>query len=305
MSTSPPRPPLAEEHAPRRRRLGCLLGSLLAGTLLVTGVYVGVEWFRDGMDLGGPVCRATASGTTVSFSAEQMDNAATIVGIGMGRGLPARAGTIAIATAIQESKLRNIDYGDRDSLGLFQQRPSQGWGTAEEILTPEYSTNAFYDALVRVDGYQDMVITEVAQEVQRSAYPDAYADHETEGRVIASTLAGHTPESMVCRLDAPTAHTVYDDLLTDLQSHLGVSGTVSADGRSLTVDTGSAQQAWSVGQYLVAKAGRHAVTEVQVDDRRWVRRSGPSSLEWQAADSRVGQTRVVAVLTPTPTATEG
>ena len=281
--------------------MGCLLGSLLVGTLLVTGVYVGVEWFRTGMDLGGQVCRATASGTTVSFSPEQMDNAATIVGIGMGRGLPARAGTIAIATAIQESKLRNIDYGDRDSLGLFQQRPSQGWGSPEEILTPEYSTNAFYDALVRIDGYQDMVITEVAQEVQRSAYPDAYADHEIEGRVIASTLAGHTTESMVCRLDAPTGHTVYDDLLRDLESHLGVTGAVSADGRSVTVDAGSPQQAWSVGQYLVAKAERHAVTEVQVDDRRWVRRSGPSSLEWQPAESPVGQTRVVAVLTPTPT----
>ena len=299
MSTSFSRPQLAEEHPPRRRRLGCLLGSLLAGTLLVTGVYVGVEWFRSGMDLGGPVCRATAGGTTVTFSPEQMDNAATIVGIGMGRGLPARAGTIAIATAIQESKLRNIDYGDRDSLGLFQQRPSQGWGTPEQILTPEFSTNAFYDALVRIDGYQDMVITEVAQEVQRSAYPDAYADHETEGRVIASTLAGHTTESMVCRLDAPTAHTVHDDLVIDLQSHLGLDGTVSADGRTLTVEAADAQQAWSVGQYLVAKAERHAVTEVQVDDRRWVRRSGPTSLEWQPAEGSVGPTQVVATLTPT------
>ncbi|WP_193315117.1 hypothetical protein [Nostocoides sp. F2B08] len=301
MSTSFSRPPLAEEHAPRRRRLGCLLGSLLVGALLVTGVYVGVEWFRTGMDLGGQVCRATAAGTTVTFTPEQMDNAATIVGIGMGRGLPARAGTIAIATAIQESKLRNIDYGDRDSLGLFQQRPSQGWGTPEQILTPEFSTNAFYDALVRIDGYQDMVITEVAQEVQRSAFPDAYADHETEGRVIASTLAGHTAESMVCRLDAPTGHTVHDDLVVDLQSHLGLTGTIDADGRTLTVETADPQQAWSVGQYLVAKAERHAVTEVQVDDRRWVRRSGPTSLEWQSADASVGPTTVVATLTPTPT----
>jgi hypothetical protein len=298
-----PRPPLAEEHESPRRRVGCLVGSVLVAALLVTGVLVGVQWFRSGMDLGGQMCRATASGTTVSFTPEQMDNAATIVGIGMGRDLPARAGTIAIATAIQESKLRNIDYGDRDSLGLFQQRPSQGWGTAEQILTPEYSTNAFYDALVRIDGYQDMVITEVAQEVQRSAYPDAYADHETEGRVIASTLAGHTAESMVCRLDAPTGHTVHDDLTTDLQTHLGVAGTVSEDGRSLTVDAGGEEQAWAVGQYLVAKAERHAVTEVQVGDRRWVRRSGPSALEWQAAEEPADPTRIVATLTPTPSPT--
>ncbi|MDO5503136.1 MAG: hypothetical protein Q4G67_08195, partial [Actinomycetia bacterium] len=119
------------------------------------------------MDLGGEVCRATAADSTVSFSPEQMDNAATIVGIAMGRGLPARAGTIAIATAIQESKLRNINYGDRDSLGLFQQRPSMGWGTEEEILNPEYSTHTFYDALVKVPDWENGVVTEVAQEVQR------------------------------------------------------------------------------------------------------------------------------------------
>ena len=74
-----------------------------------------------------------------------------ITAIAIRRGLPPRAATIAIATAIQESKVRNITYGDRDSLGLFQQRPSQGWGTPEQILNPEYSTNKFYDALVKVE----------------------------------------------------------------------------------------------------------------------------------------------------------
>ena len=93
----------------------------------------------------------------------------------MRRGLPARAASIALATAYQESKLRNLDHGDRDSLGLFQQRPSQGWGTAKQIQDPYYATNAFYDALVKIDGYQTMRITEAAQEVQRSGFPEAYA----------------------------------------------------------------------------------------------------------------------------------
>lgn len=252
------------------------------------------------MDLGGQVCRATAGGETVSFSPEQMDNAATIVGIAMGRGMPARAGTIAIATAIQESKLRNINYGDRDSLGLFQQRPSQGWGTEDEILNPDYSTNAFYDALVEVGDWENGVVTEVAQEVQRSAFPDAYGDHEHEGRVISSTLSGHTPASLVCRLDSPTWHTETDDLQADLQRHLGVSGSVSEDGRSLTVQTADERQAWSVGQYLVAKSERHAITGVTVGDSRWVRSSGPSALSWQAAreEATSGPTLVVATLTP-------
>ena len=289
----------AQERPRARRASGCLVGAVLVSGLVVAGAFAATQWLRGGVDLGGEVCRATAAGTTVSFGPDQMDNAATIVGIGMSRGLPARAGTIAIATAIQESKLRNIEYGDRDSLGLFQQRPSQGWGTPEEILDPEYSTNAFFDALVEVDGYEDRIITEVAQEVQRSAYPDAYADHETEGRVIASTLAGHTRASLVCRLDEPTTHTAVDALTSDLQSHLGVSGTVSEDGTTLTVETGDERAAWSVGQYLVAKSERHALTRVQVGDLAWSRASGRSALQWQEdADEAVPATRVVATLTP-------
>src|SRR5699024_7812582 len=116
------------------------------------------------------------------------------------RGLPARAATIALATAQQESKLINIDHGDRDSLGLFQQRPSQGWGSAREILDPRYSTNAFYDGLVEIEGYEDMEITDAAQRVQRSGYPEAYARHEVRSRAWASSLTGHTPTSVTCEL---------------------------------------------------------------------------------------------------------
>ena len=110
----------------------------------------------------------------------------------MRRELPPRAASIALATAMQESKLRNLEHGDRDSLGLFQQRPSQGWGTQEQILNPVYAINAFYDALDQVDGYQTMAITEAAQAVQRSAYPDAYAEHEADARALASALTGET-----------------------------------------------------------------------------------------------------------------
>ncbi|NLJ53008.1 MAG: hypothetical protein GX344_02575 [Intrasporangiaceae bacterium] len=290
--------PLAEEHPPARRRLGCVAAAIIVAAIVAVGGYAGLHWFRSGMDLGGPVCHATAGGETVTFSPEQMDNAGTIVGIAMGRGLPARAGTIAIATAIQESKLRNINYGDRDSLGLFQQRPSMGWGTPEEILDPEYSTNTFYDVLVTVPGWENGVVTEVAQEVQRSAFPDAYGDHEREGRAIASTLSGHTPAGLVCRLDAPIRHTETEDLVGDLERQLGLTATVSADSRTLSLTLGSEEQAWSVGQYLVAKAERHSITAVVVDDRSWTRASGPSGLTWLPTDDPVGAHTVTATLTP-------
>ncbi|WP_258401004.1 hypothetical protein, partial [Micromonospora saelicesensis] len=99
-------------------------------------------------------------------------------------GLPGRAAVISIATSLQESKLENLghlgDRNDHDSLGLFQQRPSSGWGTPEQITDPEYSTTAFLKGLKQVDGWQDMALTDAAQTVQVSAYPDAYAQWEQQ-----------------------------------------------------------------------------------------------------------------------------
>ena len=101
--------------------------------------------------------------------------------------------------------MRNVKFGDRDSLGLFQQRPSQGWGTAEQILNPEYSTNKFYDALQKIKGYRSMDIAQAAQRVQRSAAGEAYAQHEAQARVTASVLSGQTHAGMVCALKDPEA----------------------------------------------------------------------------------------------------
>ena len=126
--------------------------------------------------------------------------AGLITAIAVQRGMPARAATIALATAYQESDLRNLDGGDRDSAGLFQQRPSQGWGTLEQVRDPVYAANAFYDALAKVDGYEQLEITVAAQEVQRSGFPDAYADHEADARALASALSGNSPRAFSCRL---------------------------------------------------------------------------------------------------------
>ncbi|MFL6100169.1 MAG: hypothetical protein ACJ71T_09475, partial [Actinomycetales bacterium] len=178
VSSSPP---------PRPRRL--LRRRWIALAIALVLVVAGGAWWawqRLNPPLLGKGCTAVAGGRTVTLDAEQAGNAAIITGIAVKRRLPARAATIAIATALQESKLRNISYGDRDSAGLFQQRPSQGWGTKAQVTDPVYASNAFYDVLVKIEGYRSLSVTKAAQKVQRSAFPSAYADHEADARVLAS-----------------------------------------------------------------------------------------------------------------------
>ncbi|MFD7904382.1 C40 family peptidase [Kitasatospora sp. NPDC059747] len=109
---------------------------------------------------------------------EQIPNANTIQATGVAMHIPVRGQIVALATGLQESGLRNINYGDRDSLGLFQQRPSQGWGTPAQIMQPVYASTKFYEALQQVSGWQSMTVTQAAQAVQRSGFPDAYAKWE-------------------------------------------------------------------------------------------------------------------------------
>ncbi|MEV0493290.1 C40 family peptidase [Streptomyces atratus] len=110
--------------------------------------------------------------------AEQVPNAKTIQATGVAMNIPARGQVVALATALQESGLRNLTYGDRDSLGLFQQRPSQGWGTANQILDPVRTSTKFYEGLKKVSGWQSLSVTQAAQAVQRSGFPEAYAKWE-------------------------------------------------------------------------------------------------------------------------------
>ncbi|MGC5333752.1 hypothetical protein [Micromonospora sp. DT62] len=120
----------------------------------------------------------------VDLSDEQVANVKAIIAATKKAGMDERAAVVSIATALQESKLENLghlgDRNDHDSQGLFQQRPSSGWGTIEQITDPEYSTTAFLKGLKQVDGWQDMPLTKAAQTVQVSAYPDHYAQWEQQ-----------------------------------------------------------------------------------------------------------------------------
>ncbi|WP_091373301.1 C40 family peptidase [Actinokineospora alba] len=134
---------------------------------------------------------APVSGTGVDgYGADQLANAAVIVAVGKQMNVPVQGQVVAIATAMQESTLRNLDHGDRDSLGLFQQRPSQGWGTPGQIMNPTYAATQFYRHLLTVPGWQTMSATDAAQAVQRSGFPNAYAQHELTARLIVGAVTG-------------------------------------------------------------------------------------------------------------------
>ena len=128
------------------------------------------------------------------YSAEQVQNAAVIISVGQDLGVPVRGWVIAVATAMQESRLTNLghlgDQNDHDSLGLFQQRPSSGWGTPDQVTDPVYASTKFYEKLQTVEDWETLPLTVAAQRVQISAFPDAYAKHEPLATEIVNTLTG-------------------------------------------------------------------------------------------------------------------
>ncbi|MDQ0768458.1 hypothetical protein QF031_001207 [Pseudarthrobacter defluvii] len=281
---------MAPLSVPRRRGLRRLAVLLLTLALVAGGIYTAVYFVQRSETLVSERCTAKAADRTGELAPDQASNAALITAAAVRRGLPPRAATIALATAMQESKLRNIGHGDQagpDSRGLFQQRPSQGWGTEAQIMDPYYAVNAFYDALVKIPGYETLDITEAAQEVQRSAYPKAYAQHEDMGRAFASGLTGQTPAGVQCTLRSPTAGGNSASVATELdQAYGGVDSQV--DGAALVVDADGAL-AWSVAQWAVANAKDLAVTRVEVAGHTWQRAGGDG---WQVTGSPDGQVRI-------------
>jgi hypothetical protein len=278
------------ERAGRFRRRRLVAGVVALAVVLAGGAWW--AWHRMNQPVLGKGCTAVASGRTVTLDAEQAGNAAIITAVAVQRRLPARAATIAIATALQESKLRNLTYGDRDSLGLFQQRPSQGWGTKAQVTDPVYASNAFYDVLVKIEGYRNLSVTKAAQKVQRSAFPSAYADHEADARVLASVLSGNSAAAFTCVL-SPT-HTARqtveasgrtpraDALANAAKRELGADVTATgAKGRSveLTLATstgGPAVDAWAIAHWAVARGGSLSVVAISTAQRSWSRTDRPN-----------------------------
>lgn len=273
-----------------RRGLRRALVLMLALTLAVGGIYVVVTMAQRTETLVIERCTAVAGSHQAELATDQAANAALISGVAVQRGLPPRAATIALATAMQESKLRNIRYGDQagpDSRGLFQQRPSQGWGTEAEVMDPYYSSGAFYAALAKIPGYEALEITAAAQQVQRSAFPSAYARHEGMARPFASALTGQSSASLDCTLRAPQEAGDPQLLLNELHSTFG-DVTASIEGQVLSVQSVDSQ-AWAVAQWAVAHAKAQNVVAVDVDGHSWLRQSRNG---WQESGSPAGLVRI-------------
>ncbi|MEW2477382.1 C40 family peptidase [Micromonospora gifhornensis] len=129
-----------------------------------------------------------------TWDTEQLDIAATIIDVGAAKAVPRWGWVIATATAIQESGLRNLphlgDHNDHDSIGVFQQRPSQGWGTPAQLGDPAYQAGTFFDTLLTVPGWESMPLTQAAQSVQVSAFPEAYAQWTDDAVRLVEQLTG-------------------------------------------------------------------------------------------------------------------
>ncbi|MFJ9428813.1 hypothetical protein ACIRQY_04025 [Streptomyces sp. NPDC101490] len=293
--------PVSDPTRPARRgRLARSAAALAA--LLGLASYVAFHQVTGSR--GTPRCSVGSGDNRYTFTPDQASNAATIAAVGTGRGLPERAVTIALATALQESALRNIEHGDRDSLGLFQQRPSMGWGTPAQILDPVYSAEKFYAGLEKVPGYSRLPLTVAAQKVQKSGFPQAYAKHEPDAALLAAALTGRSPAALSCTTGDPDGvpgdpERVRAELVRAFGKGAApetVTGGPGA-GRSaagppvLLVPVRAARGAgaapgagederrgWELAQWAVARAGTLRITEVTFGDRSW--RAGEGRGGW-------------------------
>jgi len=251
---------------------GCVIVALLLFAAVVAVAIGGFSWFaaqwQPAPVPGQQRCVATAGDNSTTITLEQAHYASIIAGLSVRRDLPPRAASIALATAYQESDIRNLDYGDRDSVGLFQQRPSQGWGTERQLMDPHYASGEFYDALVKIKNWRQRDINDVAQAVQISGHPEAYRDHETDARVLASTLTGQTPAGFTC-LDRTGADGDAKKLAAALTKTFGADAKATRDGKVLTIAADTTEHAWAYGTFAVANSAQYGTVQVLVGDRQW------------------------------------
>jgi hypothetical protein len=281
-----------------RTRTALILGAVI---VLLLGAGAWLLLTRPGgplpITLRGPSCDARTDAGLATLSPDQMANAATITAVGLRRGVPDDGIVVALAVALQESKLTNLDGGDRDSVGLFQQRPSQGWGTPDQLHDQRFAAGAFYASLLRVKGWQQMRVTDAAQRVQRSAYPEAYERWTGEAQVLTQALAGRVGSAVTCTLigapaqTGPAAAAALDQgLRLDWGDQITTFASVGAVGLVVVADDTNA--GWQFAHWIVAHAAGTGVARVRFAGREWSATSGA----WQDAASK--ETDIPATDTP-------
>jgi hypothetical protein len=280
---------------PPSRRLRALpaIGSALV--LVLAGVGYLFFGGRHGVTPAAPPpppgCQAGTGVAAIPLATDQAGIAATIAGVAVRHRLPRQAVTIAFAAALQESELQNLDYGDRDSVGVFQQRPSQGWGTTAELEDPVYATTKFFAALVRVPGYTKMPVDQAAQDVQHSADGSAYEQWVEVATLLAGYFTGASPGGVSCWY-SPAGK---PDLAGALKQLTGTFGPQGTDGVLVGITTDRSAKktrvavvhvqrdggpmAWTVAGWLVAHAQQYGLSQIRYAGYVWDASNG--SMGWQ------------------------
>ena len=245
----------------------------------------------------GSGCQAVAGQFTMPLDTEQAGIAATIAGVARDRGLPARAVAIAYAAALQESKMHNLDYGDRDSVGVFQQRPSEGWGPTRKLEDPVYATTRFFQVLTTVPGYRQLPLYQAAQAVQHSADGEAYRQYDGQAQRLASAFTGQDAHAVWCwSPSAPAGKPQLAAATRELTRTFGRLGTARTDppatAPALQVRPPDTAQGWAVASWLVTHAGQFRLHEVRYDGFQW--RAGAGTSGWTQYQGTVAASGVQA-----------
>jgi hypothetical protein len=263
---------------------------LLAVVALGAGVYAAFRHVPA--ILGETGCTAGTGRAAVALDPQQAQIAATIAGVAHHRGLPPRALTVAYATAMQETHLHDPDYGDLDSVGVFQQRPSQGWGPASKLIDPVYASTRFFQALAQVHGYQRMPVYKAAQAVQHSADGYAYAQYQTLAANLTTAFTG-APRAVWCWPPGPT--TGQAALAPAGRAIVKAFGPLSArrsatngDAPSLLVQAPQPSLGWAVAAWLVTHAGKYKLHEVRYAGFRWPAPAGRTGWSKDTAAAPAG-----------------
>jgi hypothetical protein len=231
--------------------------------------------------LSGSGCQAGTGQAAVSLDREQAAIAATIAGVAHQRAMPRRAVVVAFAAALQESHLHNLGYGDRDSVGVFQQRPSEGWGPASKLKDPVYASGRFFTALASVPDYLHKPVYRAAQAVQHSADGLAYVQYQPEATALAADFTGHSAHAVWCwsvwpgpaRADLTAARRALAHAFGPVSSHRAAT---PGDDPAMLVRAQRPALGWAVAAWLVTHAASYGIHEVRYAGFRWRESSGSS-----------------------------
>lgn len=271
-----------------RKSVVALVAALSLVAVLGVAGWKGWEWLNTRLNPQRCFLQVEGAESPLRLTHEQSVNAAIIVAESFNRELPEQAAVVALATAWQESGLRNLDHGDRDSLGLFQQRPSYGWGTEEQIMDPWYSSGRFYEEIVKFDNWETTDVNDMAQKVQRSGHPEAYRKHETNARALAGAFRGSRPAILAC-IDRDGQGQDRGTLEKVLAAVPGVE--VANDPSQIVVRGGDPTARWAAAQLAMANSRSAGITRITHGEREWT----PDRKEWGTSRAAPGETDAVVI----------